>query len=90
LADVYLAQQLFHYPPGYARSNPTPERLLETVERFEEDITDKIRVHGPMHATITVGEAIEVTPTREERGSADPLMQQVEAQLKMMLGLGSV
>jgi 1-acyl-sn-glycerol-3-phosphate acyltransferase len=89
LADVYLAQQLFHYPPGYARSNPTPERLLETVERFEEDITDRIRVHGPMHATITVGEPIDVTPTREERGSPDPLMHQVEVQLKAMLGLGN-
>jgi 1-acyl-sn-glycerol-3-phosphate acyltransferase len=87
LADVYLAQQLFHYPPGYARSNPTPERLLETVERFEEDLTDKVRVHGPMHATITVGEAIEVSPTREERGGGDSLMHQIETQLKAMLGL---
>jgi 1-acyl-sn-glycerol-3-phosphate acyltransferase len=87
LADVYLAQQLFHYPPGYARSNPTPERLLETVERFEEDLTDRIRVHGSMHASITVGEAIEVTTTREERGSHDPLMHQIEGQLKAMLGL---
>jgi 1-acyl-sn-glycerol-3-phosphate acyltransferase len=87
LADVYLAQQLFHYPPGYARSNPTPERLLETVERFEEDLTDKIRVHGPMHATITVGEAIEVPASREERGLEDPLMHQIEVQLKTMLGL---
>ncbi len=87
LGDLYLAQQLFHYPPDYARSNPTPERLLETVERFEEDLTDKLRVHGPIHATITVGEAIEVSPAREARGSGDPLMEQIEHQLRTMLGM---
>jgi len=87
LADLYLAQQLFHYPPDYVRTNPTPERLLETVERFEEDLTDRVRVHGLFHATITVGEAIEASPTREGRGGDDPLMDQIAAQLRRMLGL---
>ncbi len=87
LADLYLAQQLFHYPPDYVRSNPTPERLLETVERFEEDLTDQVRLHGPIHAQITVGEAIEVSPTREGRGGNDPLMEQIEIQLRTMLEL---
>jgi hypothetical protein len=87
LADVYLAQQLFNYPPDYVRTNPSPQRLLETIERFEEDLTDKARVLGTMHATVTVGNAIEVVPERGERGAADPLMQQIEQQLKSMLGL---
>jgi 1-acyl-sn-glycerol-3-phosphate acyltransferase len=87
LADLYLAQQLFNYPPDYVRSNATPERILETVERFEEDLTDKIRVHGPIHATVSVGEAIEVAPTREGRGAGDPLMEQIGQQLRTMLGL---
>jgi 1-acyl-sn-glycerol-3-phosphate acyltransferase len=87
LADLYLAQQLFHYPPDYVRTNPTPQRLLETVERFEEDLTDRVRVHGPIHATITVGEAIEASPAREGRGPDDPLMDQIAAQLRRMLGL---
>jgi 1-acyl-sn-glycerol-3-phosphate acyltransferase len=87
LADVYLAMQLFHYPSDYVKSNPTPERILETLERFEEDLTDKIRVHGPISATITVGEAIEVKSEREGRGAGDPLLQQIEQQLKQMLGL---
>ena len=65
LADVYLAQQLFHYPADYLGDNSTPDRILETIERFEEDITDRITVHGEMHATITVGDAIEVPPARE-------------------------
>jgi 1-acyl-sn-glycerol-3-phosphate acyltransferase len=87
LADLYLAQQLDHYPPDYVRSNPTAERLLETIERFEEDLTDRVRVHGPLQATITVGEAIEVSPTRENRGGDDPVMEQVKKQLQEMLGL---
>jgi 1-acyl-sn-glycerol-3-phosphate acyltransferase len=88
LADVYLAQQLFHYPPHYVKSNPTSERILETLQRFEEDLTDRIRVHGDISATITVGDAIEVAPAREARGQADPLMEQIEAQLRSMLGIG--
>jgi hypothetical protein len=64
LADLYLAQQLSHYPPDYVKSNPNPQRLLETVERFEEDLTDQVRVHGEIHAKVMVGEAIEapITP----------------------------
>ena len=81
LADVYLAQQLSHYPPDYIRSNPTPERLLETVERFEEDMTDIPPVHRPLTASVNVGPAIPVT------GAADDLMVQIEEQLKQLLGI---
>ena len=84
LADLYLAQQLDFYPPDYIRSRPTPERILETVERFEEDLTDVARVHAPMAAVVQVGPAIEVSPERE-RGVADPVMQKLEEQLKSML-----
>jgi 1-acyl-sn-glycerol-3-phosphate acyltransferase len=87
LADLYLAQQLSLFPPDYVRTNPTPERLLETVERFEEDLTDQVSIHGDLHCTITVGEAIEVSPSREGRGGDDPLMDQIKRQLEEMLGL---
>jgi 1-acyl-sn-glycerol-3-phosphate acyltransferase len=87
LADVYLAQQLAHYPPSYVHEGANPERLLETVERFEEDITDVARVHRPMSVTIKVGTAIEVQPGREQRGAPDPIMVEIERQLKMMLGI---
>ena len=73
LADVYLAQQLSNYPPDYFSAEPTPEHLLETVERFEEDLTDRVRVHRPMHAAVEVGEAIEVPPgPRPRRRPAIP------------------
>jgi hypothetical protein len=87
LADLYLAQQLDHYPADYIRVNPSPERLLETVERFEEDLTDEVRKHEGIHAKVMVGEAIDVPAGREGRGTADPLMGEVEMQLKKMIGI---
>jgi hypothetical protein len=86
LADIYLANQLFHYPPDYLGENPSTDRVLETIERLEEDLTDKITVHGEIHATVTVGEAIEVTGDRQ-RGGSDPILDQIRAQLESMLGI---
>lgn len=86
LADIYLAQQIASYPPGYFTPTPTPERLLETVERFEEDLTDAVRVHRPLHVAIEIGEAIDVQPGRERGSQGDALMTQVRAQLEGMLG----
>jgi hypothetical protein len=90
LADVYLAQQLSLYPPGYLAANPTPERLLETVERFEEDLTDTTRVHTPIRAVIEVGEAIEVSPERTRGADGDPLMNGIREQLEKMLAASQV
>ncbi|HLJ09835.1 MAG TPA: 1-acyl-sn-glycerol-3-phosphate acyltransferase [Planctomycetaceae bacterium] len=89
LGDMYLAQQLSCYPPDYIKSNPTPERLLETVERFEEDTTDSARVHGPMAATVEIGEAIPVAATRDRGGLDDTLIQTLEQRLQQMLGISS-
>lgn len=85
LADVYLAQQLAFYPPNYLDAEPTKERLLETVERFEEDLTDNARVHFPMRAVVDIGEPIEVSPERARGAEGDPLMTAIREQLEAML-----
>lgn len=85
LADMYLAQQLYLYPPGYLAEDATPERLLETVERFDDDLTDSARVHPPMRAIVEVGEAIPVSAQRERGGEGDALMDQVRQRLETML-----
>jgi 1-acyl-sn-glycerol-3-phosphate acyltransferase len=85
LADIYLAQQLAFYPPGYLDANPTAERLLETVEKFEEDLTDRARIHAPIRAVVDVGEAIDVAPERTRGGDGDPLMSAIREQLETML-----
>ena len=60
LEDAALAQQLYHYPPNYVGDGAPKSRMIETVERFEEDLTGKVSVHGPVEAKIMVGDAIEV------------------------------
>jgi 1-acyl-sn-glycerol-3-phosphate acyltransferase len=85
LADIYLAQQLACYPPDYLAAQPSPERILETVERFEEDLTDVARIHRPLHLVMEVGEALEVSPARDKSGGEDPLMQHLEERLRAMI-----
>jgi len=85
LADVYLAQQVSCYPAGYFTPAPTPERILETVERFEEDMTDVASVHAPIRAVVEVGEAIEVEPGRRREEEGDPLMALLRERLTAML-----
>jgi 1-acyl-sn-glycerol-3-phosphate acyltransferase len=85
LADLYLAQQLHGYSGDYLADAPTPERLLETVERYEEDLTDTARPHPPIHAVISVGEAIEATPTRDRSAESDPIADELRRQLEIML-----
>lgn len=90
LEDADLAQQLYHYPPEYITGDVPAGRILETIERFEEDLTGKVTVHGPVEATLTVGDAIEVSSGREARGEGDPVMMAIENQLRAMLGISEV
>jgi 1-acyl-sn-glycerol-3-phosphate acyltransferase len=85
LADIYLSQQIGSYPPDYLTDKPSVDRLLETVERYEEDLTDKVRTHGGLHAVIEVGERIAVESRRERGVTTDPLMTGIGTSLQRML-----
>ncbi len=86
LAACYYAQQMSHYPRDYIlREKNLPERVVETVERFEEDFTDHMRVHEPFHAVIQVGEAIPVGTQRIRDAISDPIMAEVRRQLQSMI-----
>jgi len=85
LADLYLAQQISFYPPDYLAAYPSVDRLRETIERFEEDLTDVVTVNEPLKAIIEVGEAIQVPPERDRKAEVDPLMTQIEQNLQEML-----
>ena len=85
LADIYLAQQVSCYPPDYLLERPSVTRILETVERFEEDLTDKAHAHPPLKAVIEVGEAIEVSTERDRSAAVDPLMARIGSDLQSML-----
>ncbi len=87
LAACYYVQQISHYKRDYLhRSGNFPERVIETVERFEEDFTDKMPTFGPFQAVVDVGEAIPVGPHRDRSSAADPIMVEVKRQLETMIG----
>ena len=77
-------QQLHCYTGDYI-DNPTPERILETVERYEEDLTDVARAHAPIRAIITVGDAIEVSATRDRSQEIDPITTQIRVQMEALM-----
>ena len=84
LSDLYLAQQLHCYSGDYLAGSPTPERLLETVERYEEDLTDAATPHAPIRAVISVGEAIEAPPQRDRTAESDPIAVELRRQLEAL------
>ena len=88
LAQCYYLQQISHYPRDYVRvSKPNfIEHILETVERFEEDFTDKVSKHPPLHVVVKVGKAIPVSPQRDRKAEVDPVMEGIKGQLTEMLG----
>ena len=85
LERTYLAQQIDCYPELYVTEYPSVDRLLETVEKFEEDFTDQCRIHGNLKVIITVDDPIEVSTKRERGLDHDPLMEQIRERLEAML-----
>jgi hypothetical protein len=84
LARLYLAQQLSLYPAGYLEGSPSVERVLETVERLEEDLTDVATVHRPLAVTVQVGEPIDVAAGDQAPAA---LMKEVRMQIETLLGI---
>ncbi|MCH2131330.1 MAG: 1-acyl-sn-glycerol-3-phosphate acyltransferase [Pirellulaceae bacterium] len=85
LADIYLAQQLSCYPEGYLRPPTSVDRILETVERLEEDLTDQVTSHPPTKVVIQIGDAVEVSTSRDRNAETDPLMTQIYNTVQGML-----
>ncbi len=86
LERTYLAQQIDCYPERYIVQWPSVDRILETVEKFEDDLTDHCRIHGHLKVVLDVGEAIEVAPKRDRLATTDPLISEIKARLEAMLG----
>lgn len=88
LYDLEVAQQIYHFPPDYLGPDPSPMRLIETVQRYEEALGNPNPVvHRPLHQKFIIGDAIEVSHARDKRAATDPLMDQLRASLVEMLGI---
>src|SRR5688500_9957154 len=89
LRDVHLALQLYSYPGDYLSARPSPERMAETIEKFEEDLDGvEARPCGQRRATVTFGVPIDVKPflTGKSRTAATELTARLETVLQGMLG----
>jgi len=84
IADLYFVQQLHCYPENYLDA-PEHERLLEIVEHYEEDLTDKVRPHFPMRAEVHVGDALPVPPERRIYPRGDPLMAHLRERMEGLM-----
>ncbi len=85
LQDMQFAQALSLYPREYIASNPTVDRILETVQRMSEDLSGKEQVHPPVKAIIQVGDPMSVAAKRERGADGDPVLNQLETSLTSML-----
>lgn len=84
IKDLYLAQHLSSYEPDYL-DLPSVDRIFEMVEKFEEDLTDTIRRHPPLHCVLDVGTGIIVSPRRDRAVDVDPLLMELQFRLQGML-----
>jgi hypothetical protein len=93
LEDVHLALQLYSYPGDYVATAPTPERMAETIEKFEEDIYGTYAApKGPRRATVTLGEPIDVRQQAGQgraRAAAEALTARLEERLGAMVSGGA-
>lgn len=85
LEDTYLAQQIDCYPENYVLQRPSVDRILETVEKFEEDLTGDCTVHGNLKVVIDFCPAIEVETKRVRGVDEDPLMTKIRESLEAKL-----
>ena len=70
------------YPKDYVSEFPSENRILETIERFEEDLTDKAKIHGGLKVVLDVLDPIEVSTKRDRGAAEDPLMVEIRESLQ--------
>lgn len=88
LHRVELARKLDSYVEGYLREAPvTDTRILETVQRMQEDFLGSVDSSTPLKVIIHFDDPIVVPTDRPPRGQRDPLMEQLELRLKALLSL---
>jgi 1-acyl-sn-glycerol-3-phosphate acyltransferase len=63
----------------------TEERLVETVQRIQENLLGKIRRDVPMKAVVQCGDAILVPTDKPKRGESDALLATIEDSLRAII-----
>jgi 1-acyl-sn-glycerol-3-phosphate acyltransferase len=87
LDDLHLVLQLYSYPGDYLSTQPSVERMAETIEKFEEDLQGVASPKGKRIATVKFSEAIDVKPFAQGRArtAAGELTSQLEQRIKGLM-----
>ncbi len=86
VAAADLAQELSSYPNRYLKEDQvTDARLVETIQRMQENLFGKADFTMPLRAVIQCDEAIVVPAKKATRGESDPLTDQLRDRLTTML-----
>jgi 1-acyl-sn-glycerol-3-phosphate acyltransferase len=89
LDEAHLVLQLYSYPGDYLLEDSSPERMAETIDKFEEDIEGVIRPKGRRRAGVSFAEPIDM---REKLGAgrhraiAAEVTDQLEEAIQQLLG----
>ena len=67
LDRIFLAHQLYSYPGMCLSSNPSIDRIAETIYKLEEDITGKGKYPGKRRAEVRFGEPVDTKAFLNER-----------------------
>ncbi len=86
LEQLFQALQIFSYPSGYLRANPTLERIAETIDKLEEDVlgAETAGIRGTRQAMLTFGQPL-IIEQQGDRERAVALTKQMHAQLQAMI-----
>ena len=88
LDDVQLVLQLYSYPGDYVTEKPSIERMAETIEKFEEDLTGFARPKGKRRARVVFGEPIDLklaAASGRPRTVATDVSDKLEAAIKGLM-----
>lgn len=85
LSRIYYAQMIEFFPRALPDASSSPERILESVERMEEDFFDKDTARPPLKAVIQIAPAVEVDQHRERGGETDPMLEGIRATIQKLL-----
>jgi hypothetical protein len=90
LDDLILCENLASPFVNYLQERPSPERVVETLQRIEETLTDDAEVQlVPLGAVVEVGPPLNILDFQRSPASArtgkDPFLQQLSTSIQGML-----
>ena len=85
--SMFLVTQLYSYPGNYMESNPTLERMAETLDKLEEDAlaASYPTVHADREVLVRFDQPIELPIGKEKRMAPAELTDQLEQRVQSML-----